>query len=394
MWFESHPVHSLYGPREAHGRPAPADQRTSFFADSTGIEPTSASTLSLTSRPNRRHACTVTRPCCRRHVPVSSPLTRSAPGQTDLGHSSDRKRGCGTIKARSADAKYGSPAGSRRTVSTASPRSKLERSVRRAHRVSPSTSTSISSFSRERNVCRASESTPRVEAPKDPAHPPDHQANSSGVDGPTDRRNRRASSRRAGSADSVGGSTSHQEVVAPSHSILTAPVNDAILNSRKFTPIVRREAECPAGASRARKARFAFSTAALTAAPKTGLRGNRPSVKTATSWAGTTYTAPLGPHTWTNRGSFQADGEMSLTRAWSANTADRGELSWSPANAASTSRPGGRRRWRCVARSRNASTFSRVIDWMAIVDAKRTAMGCVALRNPDFSQAWAAIEGK
>src|SRR6266705_1846677 len=94
----------------------------------------------------------------------------------------------------------------------------------------------MSSFSRERNVSCASESSACVDEPKDPAHPPVHHANSLGVEGPTDRRNRRASSRRAGSGASVGGSTSRQEVLAPSHSILTAPVIDAILNSRKFTP--------------------------------------------------------------------------------------------------------------------------------------------------------------
>src|SRR6266568_2262219 len=159
----------------------------------------------------------------------------------------------------------------------------------------------MSSILSARNVCCASESSPRVEDPKDPAHPPDHQANSWGVEGPTDRRNRRASSRRAGSAASVGGSTSHHDVVAPSHTILTAPVIDAILNSRKFTPAARSERWRSGRACRARNALLAFSVAAFTAAPKTGLR--------------------------TNRGSFQADGDTSFTRAWSAKTADRGALS-------------------------------------------------------------------
>jgi hypothetical protein len=175
---------------------------------------TSTLTASLTSGSSCRHARTVTRPTCRRQVPTSSQFTMSAPGHTDLGHNSARNRGCGTSNARS---------------------------VRRAHRFRPSSSTSVSSFSRERNVCCASESSPRVAEPKDPAHPPDHQANSLGVEGPTDRRNRRASSRRAGSAASVGGSTSRQDVEAPSHSILTAPVIDAILKSRKFNPSARSE---------------------------------------------------------------------------------------------------------------------------------------------------------
>src|SRR5439155_293165 len=102
------------------------------------------------------------------------------------------------------------------------------------------------------------------------AHPPDHQANSSGVEGPTDRRNRRASSRRAGSGASVGGSTSHQDVVAPSHSILNEPVIEAILNSRKFTPRARSESARSGRIFRIRKARFAFSAAARTDAPRTG----------------------------------------------------------------------------------------------------------------------------
>ena len=220
---------------------SPVDQRTSFLADSMGMPETSSSTASLTSRSNRRHARTVTRPTCRRQVPTISPCTRSAPGHTDLGHNSDRNRGCGTSNARSADARYGSPAGSRRTVSTGTARSNLERSVRRAHRFRPSSSTSASSFSRDRNVTCASERSLRVAAPKDPDQPPDHHANSPGVEGPTDRRNRRASSRRAGSGASRGGSTSRQDVVAPSHSILTAPVIDAFLKSRKFSPIVRSE---------------------------------------------------------------------------------------------------------------------------------------------------------
>ena len=244
---------------------------------------TSSSTASFTSRSNLRHARTVTRPTCRRQVPTSSQFTMSAPGHTDLGHSSDRNRGCGTSKARSADARYGSPAGSRRTASTGTACSNLERSVRRAHRFRPASSTSVSSLPRERNVSCASESSPCVAEPKDPAHPPDHQANSSGVEGPTDRRNRRASSRRARSGASAGGSTSRQDVVAPSHSILTAPVIDAILNSRKFTPPARRGRTRSGRACRARKARLAFSAAARTASFKTGLRGNRPSVKTATS---------------------------------------------------------------------------------------------------------------
>src|SRR5437879_2634130 len=231
-----------------------------------GMLETSSSTAYLTSGSNGRHARTVTRPSCRRHVPTSSPFTRSAPGHTDLGHNSDRNRGCGTSNPRSADARNGSPAGSKRTVSTGAALSNRERSVRRPHRFRPSTSTSISSFSSERNVCCASESSPRVDEPKDPAHPPDHQANSLAVESPTDR----------------------------------------------------------------------------------------------------------GDHTLTNPGSFQADGETSLTRAWSAKTADRGALSWSPANAASASRPCGRRRCRYVARCRNASTFSRVIEERAIVDSKRT----------------------
>src|SRR5439155_1108930 len=144
------------------------------------------------------------------------------------------------------------------------------------------------------------------------AHPPDHQANSSGVEGPTDRRNRRASSRRAGSGASVGGSTSHQDVVAPSHSILNEPVIEAILNSRKFTPRARSESARSGRIFRIRKARFAFSAAARTDAPRTGSRGNRPSVNTATSCRGTTYTAPRGPHSWANRGSFNADGDTSF----------------------------------------------------------------------------------
>jgi len=204
-----------------------------------GIRKTSSSTASLTSGSNGRHARTVTRPTCRRQVPTSSPFTKSAPGHTDLGHSSDRNRGSGTSNARSADTRYGSPAGSRRTVSTGTACSNLERSGRSTQRFRPSSSTSASSFSRERNVCCASESSPRVDEPKDPAHPPDHHANSCGVEGPVDRRNRRASSRRAGSGAPIGGSTIRQVVVAPSHSILTSPVIDAILKSRKFNPPAR-----------------------------------------------------------------------------------------------------------------------------------------------------------
>src|SRR5439155_24323684 len=151
----------------------------------------------------------------------------------------------GTANAPAADARYGSPAGSRRTVSAGTARSKRERSVRRAHPFSPSNSTSVSSFSSERNVCCASASSPPVAAPKDPAHPPDHQANSLGVEGPTDRNHRRASSRRAGSGGSGGGSASRQDVIAPSHSILTAPVIDATLSSRKFTPAARSERSRP-----------------------------------------------------------------------------------------------------------------------------------------------------
>src|SRR2546427_4258569 len=175
-----------------------------------GMPETSSSTASLTSAPNGRQARTVTRPSCRRQAPTSSPLTRSAPGHTDLGHNSDRNLGCGTRNARSGDARNGSPAGNMRTVSTGSARSNLERSVRRTHPLRPSNSTSVSSFLSERNVPWASESSPRVDPPKDPAHPPDHQANSSAVDGPTDRRNRRASSRRAGSGTSGGGPANPQ----------------------------------------------------------------------------------------------------------------------------------------------------------------------------------------
>src|SRR5438132_14175841 len=76
---------------------------------------------------------------------------------------------------------------------------------------------------------------------KIPPHPPDHHANSCGVEGPTGRRSRRASSRRAGSGAPAGGSTIRQDVVAPSHSILTSPVIDAILKSRKFNPTARLE---------------------------------------------------------------------------------------------------------------------------------------------------------
>src|SRR5439155_20088716 len=139
------------------------------------------------------------------------------------------------------DARYGSPAGSRPTVSTGTACSKLDRSGRRTERFRPSSSTSASSLSRERNVCCASESSPRVDAPNDPAHPPDHHANYPVVEGRTDRRNRRASSRRAGSGAPAGGSTIRQDVVAPSHSILTSPVIDAILKSRKFNPTARLE---------------------------------------------------------------------------------------------------------------------------------------------------------
>src|SRR5256712_3604042 len=154
-------------------------------------------------------------------------------------------------------------------------RSNLERSVRSTHPLRPSNSTSASSFLSERNVPWASESSPRVDSPKDPAHPPDHQANSPGVDGPTDRRKRRASSRRAGSGASGGGSTIRHEVVAPSHSILTAPVIDAILKSRKFTPTFRSETMWWGSAWRARNARFALSAAAFTAAPRTDRKSTR-----------------------------------------------------------------------------------------------------------------------
>src|SRR5256885_3380353 len=188
-----------------------------------GMLETSSSTASVTSGSNGRHARTVTRPSCRRQVPTSSPFTRSAPGHTDLGHNSDRNRGCGTSNPRSADARNGSPDGSKRTVSTGAALSNRERSVRRAHRFRPSTSTSISSFSRERNVCCASESSPLVDEPKDPTHPPDHQANSSVVEGPTDRWNRRASSRRGGSGAPAGGPTRRHEVGGPPPSNLHPP---------------------------------------------------------------------------------------------------------------------------------------------------------------------------
>src|SRR5207245_5116651 len=122
------------------------------------------------------------------------------------------------------------------------------------------------------NVMFAPEGSPSVAEPKDPTHLPVHQANSFGIEGPTDRRNRRASSRRTGSGASVGGSTSRQDVVAPSHSILTAPVIDAIRNSRKFTPTARLERTRSGWACRARNACATFSAVALTAAPKTGLR--------------------------------------------------------------------------------------------------------------------------
>src|SRR2546426_3692168 len=282
-WCDGIVLEGRSGHRATQRGTSRVDQRTSFVADSMGIRETSCSTASLTLGSSGRHARTVTRPTCRRQVPTSSQFTMSAPGHTDLGHNSDRYRGCGTSIARSGDARYGSPAGSRRTVSTGTARFNLERSVRRAQHFRPSSSTSVSSFSRERNVCCASESSPRVADPKDPVHPPVHQANSLGIEGPTDRRNRRASSRRAGSGASVGGSTSRQDVVAPSHSILTAPVIDAILNSRKFTPTARLERRRSGWACRARNARVALSAAAFTVAPKTGLRGKRPSVKTATS---------------------------------------------------------------------------------------------------------------
>jgi len=153
------------GRRTTQRGPWPVDQRTSFVTDSIGIRETSSSNASLTSGSNGRHPRTVTRPTCRRQVPTRSPFTRSAPGHTELGHNSDRNRGWGTSNARSADARNGSPAGRRRTVSTGTARSNLTRSVRRAHCFRPATSTSVSSFSSERNVCCASDSSPRVDAP-------------------------------------------------------------------------------------------------------------------------------------------------------------------------------------------------------------------------------------